>query len=213
MVSAGKQLRSDARRNRQRLLDSARELFATAGVEASVEEITRGAGVGMGTLYRHFPTKEELIDAVLEDAFAEFLALGDSALREDDPWQGFCQFLERALELHARNRGLKDVLATSEHGRGRAEAMRAQMWPLVSELVHRAHEQGTLRPDFAPEDIALVLWTGDRVIERSASFAPELWRRFLGLLIDGLGAGGATSLPAPPATQAQLAPWTRAGRG
>jgi AcrR family transcriptional regulator len=202
--SAGdaKLVRNDARRNRRRLLESARELFASGGVEVSVEEITCQAGVGMGTLYRHFATKEELIDAVLEDAFAEFLALAESARAEPDPWAGLCRFLEQALAMHARHRCLKDAVAISERGRGWVEAMRRQMWPLV-ELVERAKAQRTLRADFTAEDVALVLWTGDRVIERSVGFAPELWRRFPGLLLDGLRRGAAT-LPAPPVTRAQL---------
>jgi hypothetical protein len=112
--------------------------------------------------------------------------------------------------MHARNRGLEDVLATSEHGRVRAKAMRAQVCPLVSEILRRAHEQGTLHEDFAPEDAAFVLWTGDWDIERGASFTSELWQRFLGLLLDGLRAGRAT---APPAPQVELARVARLEEG
>lgn len=198
-------LRSDARRNRERLVASARALFARKGVDVSVEEITQRAGVGMGTLYRHFPTKEDLLDAVLEDAFAELVGQAEQAVLEEDAWAGFTRFLERALELHAANRGLKDVLASRAHGRRRADAMRERMRPLVRRLVERAQEQGALRRDFAPEDLPLVFWTGDRVIEATGSVAPELWRRYLGLLLDGLRAGAATPLPASPLTRAQLA--------
>jgi AcrR family transcriptional regulator len=202
--TAAKILRADARRNRERLVASARELFASTGLEVSVEEITRHAGVGMGTLYRHFPTKEELIDAVLEDAFAEFLALAEAGLSEPDPWDGLCRFFEQALAMYAHNRGLKDVVANGEHGRARAAAMRRRMWPLVTRLVERAQAQGTLRPDFATEDVALVLWSGERVIERSRDVAPELWQRYLGLLLDGLRATPASELPVPPLTRDQL---------
>jgi len=106
-----KALRSDARRNRERILGSARMLLARDGVDASVEEITRDAGVGMGTLYRHFPTKADLIDAVLADTFDEIVRLAEEAAAEEDAWAGFTAFLEHALELHAENRGLKDALA------------------------------------------------------------------------------------------------------
>src|SRR5919204_5816333 len=95
-----KTLRSDARRNRERLVASARELFARGGVDVPVEEVTRRAGVGMGTLYRHFATKEELIDAVLEDAFAELVGAAEQATSDEDAWAGFTSFLERALALH-----------------------------------------------------------------------------------------------------------------
>jgi AcrR family transcriptional regulator len=198
-------LRSDARRNRERLIASARELFADDGVNVSVEEITRRAGLGMGTLYRHFPTKEELIDAVLEDTFAEFVRLAEQATAADDAWAGITSFLEQVLALHAANRGLKDVLASSEHGARRAEAMRARVRPLLRRVIERAQAQGTLRSDFTPEDVPLVFWTSGRVIETTAAVAPDYWRRYLGLLLDGLRAESATPLPHPPLTPAQVA--------
>jgi AcrR family transcriptional regulator len=198
-------LRSDARRNRERLVGSARELFARKGVEVPVEEITRHAGLGMGTLYRHFPTKEELIDAVLEESFADLVAAAEQAALEDDAWAAFTGFLERALALHAGNRGLKDMLATSARGRRRAEAMRSRMRPLLRRLIERAQEQGALRPDFTPEDLPVVFWTAGRVIETTAAVAPDYWRRYLALLLDGLRAEAATPLPRPPLTRAQLA--------
>jgi len=197
--------RSDARRNRERLVASARELLATVGPDVPVEEITRRAGVGMGTLYRHFPTKDELIDAVLEDAFAELVGAAEQAAGADDAWAGFTGFLEHVFALHAENRGLKDVLATNERGRKRADAMRARIRPLVGRMIERAQEQGTLRSDFTPEDLPLVFWSGNRVIETTASVAPDHWRRYLGLLLDGLRADAATPLPGRPLTQAQLA--------
>jgi AcrR family transcriptional regulator len=203
-VAEPKTLRSDARRNRERLVASARELFARSGVDVSVEEITQHAGLGMGTLYRHFPTKEELIDAVLEEAFGELVAVAEEAAADDDAWAGFTRFLEHALALHS-GRGLKDVLATREHGRKRAEAMRARLKPLLRGLVERAKSQGSLRADFSPEDLPLVFWTAGRVIESTATIAPDYWRRYLGLLLDGLRASAATPLPEPPLTERQLA--------
>jgi AcrR family transcriptional regulator len=197
-------LRRDAQRNRERILVAARTLLARDGVETSVEDITREAGVGMGTLYRHFATKDELVDAVLEDAFEEIVRVAEQAAAEEDAWVGFTSFLEQALELHAANRGLKDVLATSEHGRRRAEAMRARMRPLLRLMIERAQAQGALRPDFTAEDVPLVFWTSGRVIEATEGVAPEYWRRYLGLLLDGLRAGAATPLGRPPLTRAQL---------
>lgn len=205
MHAQTKPLRSDARRNRERLVASAREIFAREGVEASVEEITHHAGLGMGTLYRHFPTKEELIDAVLEDSFAELIDLAERCSAETDAWLGFTSFLEQAIAQHAANRGLKDMLASSERGRERADAMRARIRPPLRRLIRRAHEQGDLRPDFTVEDLPLVFSTATRVIEMTASVAPDHWRRFLSLMLDGLRAGAATPLPQPPLTRAQLA--------
>src|SRR5437762_13388240 len=115
-IAKQKTLRSDARRNRERLVASARTLFASDGVDVPVEEITRHAGVGMGTLYRHFPTKEDLIDAVLEDAFSGLLDAAKEAAEAEDAWAGLTSFLERALAEHVGNRGLKDIIAMRPHG-------------------------------------------------------------------------------------------------
>jgi AcrR family transcriptional regulator len=183
---------------------AARTAFAVEGIEAPVEEIARRAAVGMGTLYRHFPAKEDLIDAVLEDAFAAFVDAAQNALAEEDAWAGFHGFLEQVFTLHVENRGLKDIIASRAHGRARADAMRTRMRPLLRRLIERAQEQGALRADFTPEDMPLVFWTCGRVIEATAAVAPEFWRRHLGLLLDGLRAEAATPLPHPPLTRAQL---------
>jgi AcrR family transcriptional regulator len=199
-----KPLRSDAQRNRDRIVASARELFAREGVDAPVEEITRGAGVGMGTLYRNFPTKEDLVDAVLADAFDELVREAEQAVEQADAWEGLTGFLEHAIALHATNRALKDMLGAHERGRERAEAMRARIRPLMRRLVERAQEQGTLRADFAAEDLPLLFWTSASVIEATADVAPGLWRRHLALMLDGMRAGSAPGFPEPPLTPAQL---------
>lgn len=203
-VSATLSIRSDAKRNRERLVASARELFAAEGVDVSVEEITHHAGVGMGTLYRHFPTKDELIDAVLEDAFAEIIQIAREAAAAEDAWAGLTHFFERILALHAANRGVKDIVAARAHGARRAEAMRARIRPLLGRVIERAHEQGTLRRDFTIDDLPLVIWTAGRVIELTETAAPGNWRRYLGFLFDGLRPAAATPLAAPPLTRAQF---------
>jgi AcrR family transcriptional regulator len=174
-----------------------------------VETITRHAGVGMGTLYRHFPTKEHLVDAVLEEAFEAYVSLARRALAEDDPWTGFRTFLEQALTQYAANRCLMDVAATSEHGRARAQLMRQRIRPLLGQLVGRAQSEGALRGDFTAEDVPVMFWAVGRVIEATETAAPDHWRRHLGLLLDGLRAEAATPLARPSLTQAQLA---RAGK-
>lgn len=203
-AAAPKPLRSDARRNRERLVASARELFSRSGPDVPVEEITQHAGLGMGTLYRHFPTKEELIDAVLEDAFAELEAAAGEAAAAENPWSGFAGFIERVFSLHAANRGLKDVLAARGQGSERAEALRARIKPLLRTTIERAQRQGTLRSDFTAEDLPVLFWSGERVIHATATVAPDYWRRYLALLLDGLRAEAATPLPGQPLTQAQL---------
>ena len=203
-LTATRPLRRDAQANRERIVAAARVAFAVAGTGVSVEEIARRADVGMGTLYRHFPAKADLVDAVLEEAFAEFIGAAQVALAYEDAWAGFCGFLERVFTLHRENCGLKDVIASREHGRERVEAMRARMRPLIRQLIERAQAQGALRADFTPEDMPLVFWSGGRVIDATTSVAPDVWRRHLGLLLDGLRAEAATPLPHPPLTRAQL---------
>jgi AcrR family transcriptional regulator len=158
----------------------------------------------MGTLYRRFPSKEALIDAVLEDAFDEYVANAEHAVAAPNAWDGFREFLERGLALHAENRGLKDVIGSRAHGRERANAMRARVRPLMTRLIKRAQDEGALRADFTLEDIPLLFWTGGRVIEATSAVAPELWRRYLGLMLDGLRADAATTLPHAPLTRRQL---------
>jgi AcrR family transcriptional regulator len=196
-------LRRDAQANRDRILEAARACFATDGVDVPVEAIAQRAGVGMGTLYRRFPTKNDLVEAVVEDSLEAFVAAAEAGLAEKDPWTGFTAFVERVLELHAENRALREMLAGASHGPAR-ERMRRRVRPLTRELIRRAQEDGSLRADFAPEDMPLVFLTGGRVLEAARGLAPDLWRRYLGLLFDGLRAEGATPLPRGPLTRAQM---------
>ena len=201
MPTAAKTLRSDARRNRERLVVSARELFAARGVEVSLEDIARRAGVGIGTLYRHFPTKGDLVDAVLEDAFAEIGRLAEEAAATEDAWEGLTSFLHDALELHVQNRGVKDLLAAREHGH---DAARARIRRLLRSVVERAQEQGTLRRDFVFEDLPPLFWSTARIVQATADVSPRYWRRYLSFVLDGLRASAATRAPGPPLTRAQL---------
>jgi AcrR family transcriptional regulator len=196
-------LRRDARENRNRILAAARAAFAAEGVDVPVEAIADRAGVGMGTLYRRFPTKHDLVQAVIEESLDAFVVAAEEGLAEADPWTGFTGFVERVLELHVENRALREVLAGTEHGHAR-DAVRRRVRPLVRRLIERAHADGSLRPDFAPEDMPLVFMTAGRVLEAGRGVAPDLWRRYLGLLLDGLRAGGATPLPRGPLTQVQM---------
>jgi AcrR family transcriptional regulator len=196
-------LRRDARANRDRILEAARACFATQGVDVPVEEIAQRAGVGMGTLYRRFPTKHDLVEAVLAESLDAFVTAAEEGLAEPDPWTGFSGFVTRVLELHVENRALREVLAGTEHGSAR-EAVRSRVRPLVRRLIERAHEDGSLRADFTPEDMPLVFMGGGRVLEAARDVAPDLWRRYLGLLLDGLRAEGATPLSRGPLTRRQL---------
>jgi AcrR family transcriptional regulator len=175
--------RVDAQRNHARLVAAAQTLLARDGADVPVREIARESGVGVATLYRHFPTRDDLIDAVLEDAFGQIAAAGERALAADDAWAGFSGFIEETLELFAHNRVLTQVVQ-SERGRGHAAALRDRVRPLTAELVRRAQDAGALRLDFTADDLSLVFWATDRVIDLS----PDGWRRHLGFVLDGLHA-------------------------
>jgi AcrR family transcriptional regulator len=195
--------RADARRNRARLIDTTTILFAERGIDVSVREIAREARVGIATLYRHFPTRDDLVDAVLQVAFDELTAASTRALAAEDAWAGLTGLVEETLSLHARNRGLRDAFDT-QRGRERAAAMRADIWPVFAELVERAQTQGALRRDFTPQDVWLLFWAADAVIERTAAVAPDVWRRQLAVMLDGIRAPAESPLPHPALSRAQL---------
>lgn len=177
--TAERPLRRDAQVNHDRIVAAARDAFAEGGVDVSMDEIARRAGVGVGTIYRNFPAKDDLLDAVLEDAIDRLVAILRKALELEDAWEGFRLYLENALDLHARNRGLKQLFAV----RG-VDRARRRMRPLAGRLIARAQEQGSLRADFKPEDLRLVFRSAGAVIE----YDPGSRRRFLALLLDGLRA-------------------------
>jgi AcrR family transcriptional regulator len=179
-------LRRDAELNRQRILASARVLIAEHGVDVSLDEIARHAGVGVGTVYRRFPDREALIDELLEDKISEIEAIAEEASAIDDPWDGLVHFLEGALAKQAADRGLKQALMVPTRGAERLAASRARIEPRILELVRRAQEDGSLRADFSPEDLPLVFEMVSAVDDAAHEIDPGLYRRYLRLLIDGI---------------------------
>src|SRR4051794_26695224 len=140
--------RSHARRNHELLVLAAREVFAERGVEASLEEIARRAGVGVGTLYRHFPTRDALVEAVFERRIGAFVAVAEAADAEADPWLAFAGFVEGTLAIQAGDRLLKDVLLR-QPGSGPVQQARAEMRRRFEAVLERARADGVLRADFA----------------------------------------------------------------
>ncbi len=179
-------LRRDAERNRQRILEAAREAFAEEGLSVTLDEIARRAGVGVGTVYRRFPDKEQLIDALFEDQMQDFVALADDCLACDDAWDGLLAFLERACHVHACDRGFKEVALSGTHGRERVARARQLMFPLVTRLVERAQADGSLRPDVEPTDMPMLQLMLGTLSECTRDVDPDVWRRYLGIVTDGL---------------------------
>jgi AcrR family transcriptional regulator len=180
------QLRADAERNRRRLLDAARDLFAERGLDVTLDEIARHAGVGTGTAYRRFPNKDALIEALMVGRIRELESIAKECVDDPDPWRGLTRYFERALELQAVDRGLKDALFTA--GRGGEEVARARgaLAPVVSRLVQRAVDAGVVRSDVATTDVPLINFMLNTIVDLGHDVEPELWRRYLAIVLDGL---------------------------
>jgi AcrR family transcriptional regulator len=199
-------LRRDAERNRQRILEAAAELFAARGLEITLDDIARHAGLGVGTVYRRFPNKEQLIDALFEQRINDVGTAVEEALAVEDPWDAVVQFFERSAEQQASDRGLKEVLLGTAHGRDRVVHARERIAPLVTKLIERAQAAGAVRPDLSPQDVPLIHMMLGAVVDASRDIDPELWRRYLALVLDGLRArpGEQQALPVPALGEAEL---------
>jgi AcrR family transcriptional regulator len=197
-------LRRDAERNRQRILAAAGELFTERGLSVTLDDIARHAGVGVGTVYRRFPDKEVLIDALFEQRLDAICAVAEQALAAADPWEGFVLFFERGCELQAHDRGLKELLGSSTHGGGCVVDARDRLRWLVTELFDRAKAAGVVRADADPFDAALIFMMLGTVMDRTRDIAPDVWRRYLGLILDGLRPGAPARLPVEPLSPPEL---------
>jgi AcrR family transcriptional regulator len=198
-------LRRDAQRNRDAIVAAARQVFCDHGLEAPLEEIARRAGVGIATLYRRFPSRVELLDAVLADNLQAHIAAAEQALATDDPWDGFAFYLEQSCRLQAEDRGLNDVMGMRFPRATAVEAAKTRLFELVGQVVDRAQQSGQLRADLTPEDLAFLNWANTRILPAvRAAGAPEAWRRHLGLLLDGFRADRAHPLPQPPLSPHQV---------
>ena len=193
-----KTLRRDAELNRQRLMESAAELFRERGLDVTLDDVAEHAGVGVGTAYRRFADKDELIDALLESRIDEMVAMAERGLEDPDPWDGLVSYIVGALELQVRERGLKDVLFAPGRGKKRVAAAKGRMGPAVTALADRARAAGVVREDFQPSDIPLIYLMLGTVVDFSRGFEDGLYRRYLAILLEGIRAGGQPpELPVP----------------
>jgi AcrR family transcriptional regulator len=197
--------RADARRNRKRVLDAARARFAEDGLDAQIDEIADAAGVGVGTVYRHFPTKEHLIEALVEARFERIRERGARALveAENDPWEAFRSFMRFSVELQANDRALSQVMASHPETM-RTHAEGSGVFELSGELLSLAQQSGDLREDAVVEDVPMIICGLGHVTQaaRAGETAPGMsWERFLAIVLDGLRAPGSAPLPDRAATQ------------
>jgi AcrR family transcriptional regulator len=186
-------LRKDAERNRQRILAAARELFAEHGLGVTLNDVAHHAGVGVGTVYRRFPEKSQLIEELFEQQIGELVALMEDALKDPDPWRGLTGFLRRNLELQTRDRAFREIVMGTPEGAQRVGQIRERMFPLGGRLVQRAKDAGALRADFQPADFPMLILMLAAIVDAAREIEPELWRRYLEIVIQGLRAD-----PPPP---------------
>ena len=191
-------LRRDAARNRELILTTAAEVFAEQGLDAGYDEIARRAGIGVGTVYRRFPERAELVQALFESRIEEMVAIGQEAVAMPDAWEGLTWFFERSVEKQVADRGLKEVMVQTLNESGQMTVGRERIGPIVESLMQRAQADGMLRQDVGVTDLGMQLML---IGSLSTPDQPELWRRYLALLFDGLRARPDTSplpLESPP---------------
>lgn len=190
-MASPRPLRADAARNREKLLAAATRLFAERGIDVPMEHIAKRAGVSIGTLYAHFPTREAFFETIFPARLAALDALAEKAFAEPDPWQGFVGYLEGLYAMHAEDRGLNDVLAGELPNATEVVGACHRGAGQAGELVRRAQESGQLRADFTLSDLATLTRAMAQVIRDSIDTAPDEWRRFLAIYLAGLRAGAA----------------------
>jgi AcrR family transcriptional regulator len=187
-------LRRDAERNRERIVAAARELFAEQGLDVGVDEIARRAGVGMGTLYRRFPTKDALVEAILETVVERIRLLARDAIATEPPGAALRVFLFQSVTADA----CKSAFLSSRLWTGRTNAMLfAEVVPLMATMFDDAQAAGTVRPDAHLADLLVLLQSLRVVLDVTEKCAPGAWRRHLEILLDGLRPGGSNSTLEP----------------
>jgi AcrR family transcriptional regulator len=190
-------LRADARRNREAVMAAAKKLFADQGLEAQMPDVARRAKVGVGTVYRHFPTKDDLIVALVAERFERLAAKAREALEAEDAWEGVADFIRFAAQLQADDRGLCEVMGSRPEVMDGA-ARGAGLPELCERLVKRAQQSGQLRPDLTWEDIPMIACGLGRITQADVGPVAGRWPRLVEIILDGLRAPGSSGLPLCP---------------
>jgi AcrR family transcriptional regulator len=193
-------LRADAARNRNRILQAARTAFAESGLDVGVEEIARRAGVGKGTLYRRFPTKEALVRAIFEDFLDDVERLVEEVSGTPDAGEAFVFFLGESARRQASNQGFLDVVAQRLGAAALTPEQRRRFLTAMAKPLRRAQDAGCVRADLVPEDVQMIFRMLGATTRPAADGTPmdDHWPRYIGLIVDGLRPSSATPLPAEP---------------
>ncbi len=193
--------------SRERVLDAAAKVFAAEGLDAPMPAVAAAAGVGVGTIYRAFGSKEELIAALAADRVDLFGRDARAALERPDPWEALCELFVRTADRQAADYVVTEALASlSDHPTVAAANERAG--EAITELMERAKESGGMRPDFEPSDLQM-FFAALGAAQHTMPAGSTAWKRLLGILLDGIRADAATPLTEPPLTPEDI---DRAGR-
>jgi AcrR family transcriptional regulator len=189
-------LRADARRNREAVVVAAKRLFADQGLDAQMPDVAKAAKVGVGTVYRHFPTKDDLIAALAVERFERLAEKAQESIGAEDPWEGLCDFIRFSAQIQADDRGLCEVMGS------RPEVMNDSAFAvgldeLCEKLVKRAQRSGDLRKDLEWEDIPMIACGLGRITQAEQGPGVGRWPRFVEIVIDGLRTPGSSKLPKP----------------
>jgi AcrR family transcriptional regulator len=211
-AQARRPLRRDAERNRLLILSSARTVFAQHGLDASLDEVAREAGLGVGTVYRRFPNRDALIDALFVDSIATIGRLVDQSLGKARAWDGLRHFMASMLDLQCQDKGLRDIMLARRAPEATEELIRNSIKPPLRHLVRRAQDEGDLRRDLTDTDVGVLEIAVLGAAEFTAHADPDVWHRYLAIVMDGMRArpdtpgahGGNTPLEHPPLDDDQI---------
>lgn len=181
-------LRRDAERNRLRILSAARTVFAERGLEASLDEVAHEAGLGVGTVYRRFPNRDALVEALLADVLDSITLVVEQSLAMPSAWDGLRHFMAAIMELQCRDKGLRDVMLSYRSGDPSEELTRNVIKPAVADLVLRAQQEGELRADLSVTDVGVLELAALGAAELTTAARPDAGSRYLAIIMDGMRA-------------------------
>lgn len=206
-----KPLRRDAERNRQLILQAGRELFAERGLGVTLDDIAARAGVGVGTVYRRFPDRDALVDALFTERIADLVAGAQASLELEDPWEGLVQFMRNHMKAQQLDRAYASVVMTDAHGHDAVLRAKAQLQPIVEQIVQRAHDAKVIRQDLAVSDVPLLMLMLGTVLDATRDLQPDLWERFFTIALDGIRPGATSPLPCRPLSSDEIPEAMRCG--
>ncbi|GAA5069306.1 TetR/AcrR family transcriptional regulator [Nocardia callitridis] len=205
-LSPPRRLRADAARNQKRIIAAARELYAEHGLEITLDDVAERAGVGVGTVYRRFANKKDLITEVFDQALDDFAAAAESAYHHQDPWFGLVELFEYACRHMASNRGFSEVVLELEDDVDRFAVVRDRIKPSIDAIYLRAKEAGVLAPGVEASDLFAMIHMVDGIAEFARPSNPDVWQRYMAIALNGVRADDIPrqQLPVPPLTDDEI---------